>query len=202
MNTQVFSGFIVSPTNFEQYFGVVVLVFLTALVVLSMKSSSVLKYALAAAGMVLMILYTKTIFQIHSDPVYTDELPEELVLSLKDNSSRVVLENVHLASALGMVLPRQRLTALSYTQTFPFAAGKYFDNYLCVKQKINAKKKEISDRYQNALKTLDRAYKYQNADFVLLHNKRKIRFDVFFDLSKKPQKCDQAPLLFSLEKRE
>lgn len=202
LNTQVFSGFIVSPTNFEQYFGIVVLVFLTALVVLSMKSSSGLKYALAAAGMVLMILYTKTIFQNHSHPIFTDELPEDLVLNLKDNSSRVVLENVHLASALGMVLSRQRLTALSYTQTFPFAAGKYFDNYLCVKQKINAKKEEISDRHQSALKTLDRAYKYQNADFVLLHNKRKTRFDVFFDLSKKPQKCDQAPLLFSLEKKK
>jgi hypothetical protein len=202
LNTQIFSGFIVSPTNFEQYFGVIALVFLTALMVLSIKSFSGLKYVLAAAGMGLMILYTKTVFQIHSHPVYTDELPEELVLNLKDNSSRVVLENVHLASALGMVLPRQRLTALSYTQSFPFAAGKYFDNYLCVKEKIKAEKEEISDRYQNALKTLDRAYKYQNADFVLLHNKRKTRFDVFFDLSKKPQKCDQAPLLFFLENKK
>jgi hypothetical protein len=199
LNTQIFSGFIASPVNFEQYFGVIVLVFLIVLMVLSIKSFSGLKYVFAIAGIGLMILYTKTIFLIHSHPVYTDALSEELVLNLKKNSSRVVLDNIQLATTIGMILPRQRLTALSYTQSYSFAAGKYFDNYLCVKGKINADK-EMHGRFQNTLKTLDHAYKYQNTDFVLLHNNRKTHFDVFFDLSKKPQKCDQNPLLFYLGK--
>ncbi len=195
LNTQVFSGIIAAPTNFEQYFGVIALVFLTALVVLSIKPFSWLKYGLAVAGMMLMVLYTKTIFQNHSHPIFTNELPQELVLNLKNNSSRVILENVHLASALSMVLPQQHLTGLSYNQTFPFAAEKYFDNYLCVKEKISSEK-EIYKKFQNSLKILDHAYKYQNSDFVLLHIKRKTHFDVYFDIDIKPQECDHAPLIF------
>jgi len=195
LNTQVFSGFIATPTNFEQYFGVIALVFLTTLVVLSIKSFSWLKYGLAVVGIVLMVLYSKTIFQNHSHPIFTDELSQELALSLRNSSSRVILENVHLASTLSMVLPQQRLTGLSYIQSFPFAAEKYFDNYLCVKEKISSEK-EIFNRFQNSLEILDHAYKYQNSDFVFLHIKRKTHFDVFFDPNKKPQECDQAPLIF------
>jgi len=195
LNTQIISGIMAPPANFEQYFGVIILVFVATYMVLSVKIITGFKYCLAIAGFALMILYTKTIFQIHSDPIFTNELPEELVVNLRNNSSRVILDNVHLASTLGMVLPRQHLTGISYNQSFAFAAGKYFNNYLCVKEKIRSNE-ELSSRYAAAFKTLDHAYKYQNSDFVNLHVNRKTNFKVFFDPDKKPENCEATPLFF------
>jgi transposase-like protein len=122
-------------------------------------------------------------------------LPEDLKVDLRENSSRVVLENSSLASTMGMVFPRQPLTALAYTQTYVFAAENHFENYLCVKEKI-MRDKEIYGRYEKSLEVLDQGYKFQNTNFVLLHIKRKRHFETFFDPSKKPQNCDPAPLLF------
>lgn len=195
VNSQVISGFISQPINFEQSFGVICFSFLAAVFILSLKGRKWIFPASSIFAILLSVAYSVLIFLLNSNPVLLETPSQKLIKALREDSSNVVFDNPVLASTMGMVLPKQPYTALAISQSYGFGAPKYFDKYLCVKEKI--KKNPVKfEKYKSALMTLDKGYKHLHSDFIFIHLNRRDKFPVFFDVHRKPENCDSKKLYF------
>ena len=96
---------------------------------------------------------------------------------------------------MSMILPKQSFTALAISQSYGFSASKYFDKYLCFKEKIK-QYPEKSEKYKSAIMALDKGYKHLHSDFVFVHLNRRDKFHAFFDVHRKPESCDSKKLYF------
>jgi len=195
MNSQIISGFISQPINFEQSFGVVCFSFLATVFILSLREQKWIFPALSIFGILLSVVFSIQIFQVNSNPVLLEQPPQKLIKALRDDSFNVVFESSTLASTMSMVLPKQSYTALAISQSYGFSASKYFDKYLCFKEKIKQYPGK-SEKYKPALMALDKGYKHLHSDFVFIHLNRRDKFNSFFDVHRKPESCDSKPLFF------
>ena len=195
VNTQMISGFIAQPINFEQGFGVVCISFLATVFILSLKfeRQKWLLPVMGVFGILLSAVYSIQVFRINSNPTLLEQPSQKLIAALREDSYNVVFEDSALASTMSMVLPRQTYTALAISQSYGFAASNYFDRYLCVKEKI---KREAFGKYKNSLASLDKGYTHLHSDFVFIHLNRRKDFRVFFDVNKKPENCSPKKLYF------
>jgi hypothetical protein len=195
VNSQIISGFISQPINFEQNFGVICFSFLAAVFVLSLREQKWIFPALSVFGILLSAVFTIHVFIINSNPVLLEKPPQKLVKALREDPFNVVFENHVLASTMGMMLSKQSYTALTISQSYGFSASKYFDKYLCFKEKIK-RYPEKAEQYKSALRALDKGYKHLHSDFVFVHLNRHENFRVFFDVDRKPENCDSRELYF------
>jgi len=194
-NTQIISGFITQPINFEQSFGVVCISFLATVFILSLREQKWVFPALSIFGILLAVAFSAKIFRVNSNPVLLEKPPEKLIKALREDSSNVVFENSKLGATMSMILPKQSYTALAISQSFGFGASKYFDRYLCVKEKIKQNPEKF-EKYKSTLMTLDKGYTHLHSDFIFIHINRRDTFRVFFDVHKKPENCDTRRLYF------
>ena len=194
-NSQVVSGFISQPINFEQSFGVVCISLLATVFILSLKRKKWMFQAAGIFGILLSVAFSSKVFRINSDPVLTEKPSRELIEALREDSSNVVFESSKLASTMSMVFPKQPYTALAIAQSFGFGASKYFDRYLCVKEKIR-RDPGVNEKYSSVLMDLDKGYKHLHSDFIFTHINRRDKFRVFFDVDKKAESCDSKKLYF------
>lgn len=195
VNTQIISGFIAQPNNFEQNFGVICFSFLATVSILSLRKQKWIFPALGVFGVLLSVVYSVTIFRLNSNPVLRENPPQKLINALREDSFNVVFENNALANNMSMILPKQSFTALAISQTDSFGSPKYFERYLCFKEKIKQDPK-ITEKYKPSLVVLDNGYKHLHSDFILLHINRREKFPVFFDVDRKPESCDSRKLYF------
>jgi len=195
VNTQIISGFIAQPNNFEQTFGVICFSFLAAVFILSLRKQKWIFPALGVLGILLSVVYSIQIFRMNSNPVLRENPSQKLIQALREDSFNVVFENNALANNMSMILPRQSFTALEISQTHSFGSSKYFERYLCFKEKIKQDPEKF-EKYKPALVVLDNGYKHLHSDFVLLHINRREKFPTFFDVHRKPEKCDSKKLYF------
>ncbi len=194
-NSQVISGFISQPINFEQSFGVICFSFLMAVFILSFREQKWVFPVLGFLGISLAIIFSIQIFRVNSNPVLLERPPQKLIEALREDSYSVVFENSALASTMSMVLPKQSYTALAISQSYGFGASKYFGKYLCLKEKIKQDSEDFG-KYEPSLLALDRGYKHLHSDFVFIHHNRRDNYHVFFDVHRKPENCDSMKLYF------
>lgn len=195
VNSQVISGFISQPINFEQSFGVVCISFLATIFILSIKEQKWVFQAMAILGFLLAIVFSSKIFRVNSNSVLLERPPQELIEALREDSSNVVFEGSKLGATMSMVLPKQSYTALAISQSFVLSAPKYFERYLCVKEKIKQYPGKL-EKYKSTLMTVDKGYKHLHSDFIFIHIHRRSNFQVFFDVNRKPEDCDPKKLYF------
>jgi hypothetical protein len=195
VNSQIISGFISQPINFEQSFGVVCISFLATILVLSFREQKWVFSTLGIVGILLSVVFSIQIFRVNSNPVLLEKPPQGLIKALREDSFSVVFENNTLGSTMSMILSQQSYTALAISQSYGFSASKYFDRYLCFKEKIKQNPGKV-EKYKSALMALDKAYKYLHSDFVFVHLNRRDKFRTFFDVDKKPENCDSRKLYF------
>ena len=197
VNSQVISGFIAQPINFEQGFGVVCVSFLAAILVLSIKvkEQKWVLPALGALGILLSVVYSVQIFRTNSNPILLEKPPQKLINALREDSFNVIFGDTTLGATMSMVLPMQPYTALAISQSYGFGASKYFDRYLCVKEKIK-QDHEIFEQYKPSFMLLDKGYKHLHSDFIFIHHNRRDNFHVFFEVDRKPRNCGSKRLFF------
>ena len=196
VNTQIISGFISDPMNFEQSFGVICFSYLAIVFILSLSEQK--KWALPAFGVFavcLSVVFSIKIFQINSNPVLLKKPPQKLIDALRENSYNVVFRSNDLAATMSMVLPRQSYSSLAISQSFVFSAPNYFNKYLCLKEKIK-RYPEKYEEHKSALTALDKGYKYLHSDFIFIHYNRRDKFHVFYDVHKKSENCNSEKLYF------
>lgn len=195
VNTQVISGFIAMPKNYEQYFGVLCFALLAAYWIASLNAGRWLKTMQLVAAVLLIGVYTKTVFMVNSHPVLNNEIPAKLLNALQEDSPNVIFEDAALGSTMSMVFPRQPFTGLAFSQSYDLGAFKYFQHYLCVKEKIR-KKFSLSKKYEPVFKILDHGYRHLHTDFIFVHINRPKKIRTFFDPQKPGFHCDSKPLFF------
>ncbi len=194
-NTQIISGFIAQPINFEQNFGVICVSLLTTVFILSLRKQKWILPTLSIFGILLAVIFSIQIFRINSNPVLLEKPPKKLIKALHEDSFNVVFENNALGSTMSMILPKQSYTALAISQSYGFGASKYFGKYLCLKEKIKQDPEKF-EKYKPALIALDGGYKHLHSDFIFIHLNRRDNFHVFFDVHRKPENCDSKKLYF------
>ncbi len=194
-NTQAISGFISQPINFEQSFGVVCLSFLVTIFILSLKKQKWMVPALSSLVVLLSLAYSIQIFRVNSNPIQLEEPPQKLIEALHEDPFNVVFEDTTLGSMMSMLLPRQSFTALAISQSYSFGAPRYFEKYLCLKEKIKQDPGKF-DKYKSALMNLDKGYAHLHSDFIFMHLNRRKDFPIYFDVNKKPENCDSGKLYF------
>jgi len=195
VNSQIISGFITHPVNFEQSFGVVCFSFLATVFIFSLKDQKWILPALGIFGILLSVVFSNQIFHVNSNPVLAEKPSQKLIKALREDSFNVVFESNALASRMSMILPKQSFTALAISQSYGFSASKYFDKYLCFKEKIQ-QYPEKSEKYKSAIMALDNGYKHLSSDFIFVHLNRRDNFHIFFDVHRKPENCDSRELYF------
>lgn len=173
-NHQIITGWIAQPNNFEQYFGVLCITFMFMIYISKERR---IQNATIIISIAFMLSSCVAIFYDNYNLNSKITINKELLFVLKNDSRNILVNDVGVASMLNMVYPKQASTILGYENTFSLMAKNNFHEYVCAKNTIN-KNKDYKDKFKGVFATLDKAYKYENKDFILSHIGRKKEFKV------------------------
>ena len=163
-NTQVLSGTLVTPVNFENYWGVAVLGYLTTLAII--HGATQLR-AWVYCVMALFLIFSVTVFE--SNRAIFERLPltRETISTLATSSSRVAVDDLYLASYLDLVHPQQPPTTFSWTRTYELASNKSYEDYLCAREEIRRSGFSSSPQFIRLFEALDLGFQSRGADMFM-----------------------------------
>jgi hypothetical protein len=199
-NTQLISGFLQTPHNLEQNFGVVVLAIVCVFAIRAVSSRPWIIMGVATASCWLLSVYSSHIFVVNASMLQRTPLSDDLLDVLRREPESLVIADPDLADLFSLVAPRVHFSALARSQTLrtqddgsgePTTSDR-FQNYLCVKQLLSHR--DGPESITAAFGVLDRGFRYLNQDFPLIHLNRKNAFTQYFDPTAEPQHCSSRQL--------
>ncbi len=199
-NTQVLAGFIQTPHNLEQNFGVIALATVCILAIRAVGHRPWMLVGAAAASCGLLAVYASHVFVVNASVLERTPPSSALLDALKTEPQSVVMADPDLADLFSLAAPQLHFSALARSQTLrspddgsggPSTADR-FQNYLCVKRLL-AGHQELRT-FDGAFQTLDQGFRYLNQDFPLIHLNRKHTFRPAFDASDAPRQCTPRTL--------
>ena len=116
---------------------------------------------------------------------------------LQADSAHVAINDMALASLASMVFPKQPMTLFSFAHTPAPVTKADLEQYLCAKQQIlrdPARKLE----FETVLADMDKWYRHENADFVLISGGRRTSYPVEHDMDALPTYCPPMTLHYVL----
>jgi hypothetical protein len=177
-NQQLLSGHLAQPDNFEQYFGC----FAVALVV-ALAARGRWRWVPLAVGLLFYLRASQVVFATNAATNGHLALTPALLSALDADPGRVAINDVLLASLVGMLHARQAPTALAMEGSFyAMEAGGYAARYRCAKARIRREQPQ-DPGFLRALGLLDTAYTYSGQDFKLNHINRRTRALVLQDVA-------------------
>jgi hypothetical protein len=163
-NTQLISGYLVTPVNFENYWGVAVLGCVATLLIVHLASHSGywigLTMALYAAFSVTLFTRNNTVFQ-------RLEHPREVLPLLSTSSAHVACEDLYLTTYLDLVHPMQPPTVFSWTRALNLSSDVPYDDYLCSKAIIQDMGPPTSEDFKPIFQALDWGFQSRGADMFM-----------------------------------
>ncbi len=172
VNHQVFTGVVAVPTAYEQHSGVLCASLVVVFVARSIRMRRAILYSVVCVG----ICFSGVVFHRNLTCNAKLVLDDELLQELRVNADRVAINSIDLAQVANMVLPKQRPTLLAYARSFASLSNEQtVREYRCARQQLLGDP-ETEPVFRDAFKTLDAAYRYQSADFKLIHIGRKSEF--------------------------
>ena len=194
-NTQLVTGFFTQPGNFEQYFGSQALALVLVCVLDGFQLSRPAKVGLGVFCCLLLIMFSRHVFLINHHPWQRNPLPKEILLELERDSNRVLADSPWLASVLGLIHPRQAITALDPSQTFYSLAYKKIDSYRCLRHRLLSHP-DWKKRFGPLIHQIDNGYRYLHSDFILIHLNRPHYPKAVFEFQTPPENCGKSKLVF------
>jgi hypothetical protein len=190
-NVQVLSGWLVTPVNYEQYWGVVVLAVISSVVLVKRGSG---------LGMWLCLLLL--VFEAHCATLFRHNLevykslrnPENILPVVRESPEKVACANIYLATYLDLAYPRREPTALSFTRTLHAASDRNYEVYACVKREIQSRPQSTRDTYARILEVLDHGYDVKGADLNVTMGRRDITRHYSLSTPLEMQ-CKETPLV-------
>ena len=174
INLQVISGRLAQPNGFEQYFGVICA---AGLMVFTFDRRAA-RYLLFATSVFLALFSAHRDFMTNRALNSTVTLSDDLRSTLRTDAANVAVDKTSLASRMNMLYPRQASTRFGYERSFgALCNAEQVREYLRAKRLIQSQP-ELAGAFETVFETLDGAYTYQGADFILLHVGRKTEFQV------------------------
>jgi len=195
VNTQVISGVLVQPINYEQNYGTVCVAILIAFIFLSIKSYNWSTRLAGITALCLFLVYAKMVYNLNSLSEQKQPQPAKVIEILRSDASRIIVNNSALASALNLITAKQKITGTSISQSFAIMADNYFSKYLCMKMNILKNQRFLKDNI-NILDQLDEGYKYLHSNFIYIHINRKNKFTTFYDPDAIPKFCPEMKLYY------
>jgi hypothetical protein len=155
-----------------------------------------LSWILFVLCMGLVLLSGRSWFRINYLTNSNLPLTKEVLNAFHSKSERVVIDNQQLAAVTNMIFPRQPSTLLGYERSFAnVCTDEGVRDYLLAKKTIH-QNEAIADQFRDIFVTLDNAYRFEGADFYLLHNFRKKEFRQKHDTSLVPEENDTRELFY------
>ncbi|MDB5097073.1 MAG: hypothetical protein JWM80_1494 [Cyanobacteria bacterium RYN_339] len=189
-NQQLLSGHLAQPDNFEQYFGCFAAAFVVALAV---RERPAWRWMPLVVGLVFFLRASQVVFTTNAATNARLPLTPELLSALATDPAHVAINDMILASTVGMLHARQAPTALAMEGTFPAVADGYVAGYRCAKRRILLDH-PLDPGFAMALRFLDAAYTYGSQDYKMNHIGRRSNVVIFQDVD--PARCESdAPVL-------
>ena len=202
VNTQVISGFLEVPHNFEQNFGVVVLGVFFALVLSTIGFRPWPLVTAAVASCALLAVYSAHIFAVNGSVWQRMPPSQELLDGLRRQPDSVLIADPDLADVYSLIAPGVHFSALARSQTIrselrstgTATTADRFETYLCTKELVSVNR--LSDAIPaSTFSVLDQGFRYLNQDFPLVHLNRHTTFRQYFDPGMAPRHCTSRELL-------
>lgn len=192
-NTQVICGILGAPSNYEQYFGVLVLS-LQSCMAIALSANA--RTFLVPATAIFIIAMLKSFFFNYD---LQQRLPpsRELLDELKRDAGSVALDNVHHTLSYNLVFARQSDTVLSYGRIYFWHADRNLKDYLCVREFI--KNSPLHANFEQILRILDHGYEKKSEDNPVNHLFRK-EVPVKNDIHTIPTDCGERKFKLFTEK--
>jgi hypothetical protein len=193
VNTQLLSGFLEQPNNFEQNFGVVALAIVAVLALQTVRYRRLVLLTSAAVSCVLLIQYSSFIFVVNASVWQRERLSDSLLDALRRQPTSVIIGDPDLADLFALAAADLHYSALARSQALHDREGgtsttQRFDNYQCVKRFLTAgESPPVVD--PAVFVELDRVFRFLNQDFPLMHLNRPHRLRQYFDPSQQPDHC-------------
>ena len=196
-NGQVVTGRYVDANNVEQNFGVYAAALVLTWAILESTRLKRSAWAIVGVSLLLLLNSSAVFFVANYDNQKRLPLDAELLGRLRADSPHVAINDMTLASLASMVLPKQPLTLLSFAQTSPPVAKEDLERYLCAKRQI------LGDatrrlQFEKVLREIDKGYRHENADFVLISGGRRTSYPVEHDMDVVPADCRPMTLHYVL----
>jgi hypothetical protein len=198
-NGQVITGWYVDAHNTEQCFGVYAAAFVLVWAVLEFTWLKRAAWAIIASSFLLLLCASAVFFKINDDNQRRLPLEAELLGRLQADSPHVAINDMALASLASMVFPKQPMTLFSFGHTSPPVTKEDLEQYLCAKQQILGDTVR-KPQFEKVLGELDRWYRYENADFVLISGGRRKSYPVEHDMGAVPTDCRPMTLHYVLSR--
>ena len=198
-NGQLVTGRYVDANNVEQNFGVYAAALVLTWAVL--ESTRLKRSAWAVVGVLFLLLLNSSavFFKVNYDNEKRLPLDAELLGRLRADSPHVAINDMTLASLASMVLPKQPMTLFSFAHTSPPVKNADLVQYLCAKGQI-LRDEARRPQFEKVLGEMDRWYRHENADFVLISGGRRESYPVEHDMDAVPADCRPMTLHYVLSK--
>lgn len=193
-NTQVICGILAAPSNYEQYFGVLVLSFQVCLAV-SLFLKERLPVVVAAASAVFVIAMIKD-FYYNYDLIKRLPPSPKLLSDLRHDAGEVAINNLELGLSYNLVFPKQSDTLFSYGRIYFWNAERNLKSYLCAREVIKNSPEHV--HFEKTITILNQGYQKRSEDNPINHLYRK-EAGIKSDIYKVPDGC-RADVKIYLEK--
>jgi hypothetical protein len=198
-NGQIITGRYVDANNVEQSFGVYAVALVLTWAVLESTRLKRGAWAVVGVSFLLLIHSSAVFFTVNHDNQRRLPLDAALVALLRADSPHVAINDMTLASLASMVLPKQPMTLFSFAHTSPPVTNADLAQYLCAKGQI-LRDEARRPQFEKVLGEMDRWYRHENADFVLISGGRRKSYPVEHDMDAVPADCRPVTLHYVLSK--
>ncbi len=163
-NVQMISGYLVTPVNFENYWGVAVLGFLATMGVLHRSDDH---RGWVGLTMFLFLAFSAGTFAFNQSVFSRLDRPREILPLLAETSPHVACNDLYLTTYLDLVHPRQQPTAFSWTRTLDLSSDSNYETYLCDKDMITSEFPDSQARFGRIFETLDAGFRSRGGDMFM-----------------------------------
>jgi hypothetical protein len=171
-NVQIVSGFMVTPVNFENYWGVAVLGFLTTMGILHRSDDQRWWVGLA---MLLFAAFSAGTFAFNKSIFMKLEHPREILPLLAERSSQVACNDLYLTTYLDLVHPKQQPTTFSWTRTLDLSSDANYETYLCDRRTLIAESPDARSLFEPLFDTVDAAFLARGGDMFMSMGRQDLR---------------------------
>jgi hypothetical protein len=170
-NLQLISGWLVTPVNYEQYWGTFALGFiLTCAAIYKGTNPRVYLYC----SLAMFFLHTCAIFSDNLAVFNRLESPQKTLQIAKEAPSKLACTELYLATYLDLAFAHRDPTALSWTRTLSTATTKEYLEYQCVKSSINHDFPAETAQFESIFWRLDLGFAVKGDDFNVSMKRRPI----------------------------
>jgi hypothetical protein len=190
-NTQLISGYLVTPVNFENYWGVAVLGLVMAVGILHRSDDH---RGWVGLAMFLCAAFCTGAFAFNDAVFKRLDRPREALPLLAEASPRVACNDLYLTTYLDLVHPRQQPTAFSWSRTLNLSSEENYTTYLCDKRRLLSEFPSIGPLFAPLFERLDEGFLSRGGDMFMSLGRQEVKLLPAQELSEQTL-CDEKEFI-------